>query len=86
MAQGYFCGDRQKVEETVVLYHRAPRRHLDHAPEFMSGAPMRLTSWLEKGLNWSSLDELTVLQTRIQSLVDKNMKLVNVIQVYNKAQ
>jgi hypothetical protein len=31
------------------------------APEFKSGAPMRLTSWLEKGLNWASSDELTVL-------------------------
>ena len=42
---------------------------------------MRLTSWLEKGLNWASSDELTALQKRIQSMVDKNIKLVNVIQV-----
>ena len=42
---------------------------------------MRLTSWIEKGLNWSSSDELTALQMRIQSMVDKNIKLVNVIQV-----
>ena len=28
MAQRYFCGDRQRVAETVVLYHRAPRHHL----------------------------------------------------------
>ena len=49
------------------------------APEFKSGAPVRLTSWLEKGLNWSSTDELTALQMRIQSMVDKNIKLVNVI-------
>ena len=42
---------------------------------------MRLTSWLEKGLNWASSDELTPLQTRIRSMVDKNIKLVNVIQV-----
>ena len=51
------------------------------APEFKSGAPMRLTSWLEKGLNWSSSDKLIALQTRIQSMVGKNIKLVNVIQV-----
>ena len=51
------------------------------APKFKSGAPMRLTSWLEKGLDWSSSDELTTLQTRIKSMVDKNIKLVNVIQV-----
>ena len=42
---------------------------------------MRLTSWLEKGLDWSSSDELTALQTHIRSMVDKNIKLVNVIQV-----
>ena len=51
------------------------------ASEFKSGAPMRLTSWLEKGLNWSSSDELIVLQMHMQSMVDKNIKLVNVIQV-----
>ena len=49
----------------VVLRHRASR----------------LTSWLEKGLDWSSSDELTVLQTRIRSMVDKNVKLINVIEV-----
>ena len=42
---------------------------------------MRLTSWLEKGPNWSSSDELIVLQTCIQSMVDKDIKLVDVIQV-----
>ena len=42
---------------------------------------MRLTSWLEKGLDWASSDELTALQTCIKSMVDKNIKLVNVIQV-----
>ena len=50
-------------------------------PEFKSGAPMQLTSWLKKGLDWSSSDELIALQTSIQSMVDKNIKLVNVIQV-----
>ena len=51
------------------------------ASEFKSGAPMRLTSWIEKGPNLSSLDELIALQTRIQSMVDKNNKLVDMIQV-----
>ena len=37
---------------------------------------MRLTSWLEKGLDWASSDELMALQTRIKSMVDKNIKLV----------
>ena len=51
------------------------------APEFKSVLPMRLTSWLEKGLDWASSDELTVLQTRIKSMVHKNIKLVSVIQL-----
>ena len=40
---------------------------------------MRLTSWTEKVPNWSASDELIALQTRIQSMVDKNIKLVDVI-------
>ena len=42
---------------------------------------MRLTSWLEKGLDWASSDEVSVLQMRIRSMEDKNIKLVNVIQM-----
>ena len=38
-------------------------------------------TWMEKGPNWSSSDDLMTLQTRIQSMVDKNIKLVDVIQV-----
>ena len=51
------------------------------APEFKAGAPMQLTSWKEKGPNWSASDELIALQTRTQSMVDKTVKLVDVIQV-----
>src|SRR4051812_46515617 len=36
------------------------------SPKFRSGVPPRLTSWLKKGLDWSSSDELSVLQTRIE--------------------
>ena len=42
---------------------------------------MWLTSWVEKSPNWCSPDELIALQTRIQSMVDKNVKLVDIIQV-----
>ena len=31
------------------------------APEFRSGAPLRLTSWQEKGLAWGSSSKLTRL-------------------------
>ena len=42
---------------------------------------MRLTSWERKGLSWGESTELTGLQTCIKSMKDKNIKLVNVIQV-----
>ena len=50
-------------------------------PEFRSGFPTRLTSWQEKGLSWGSPGELNGLQTCIQSMVNKKLKLVNVVQV-----
>ena len=51
------------------------------APEFRSGFPTRLTSWKEMGLTWGNSEELTRLQTCVQNLVNKNLKLVNVVQV-----
>ena len=51
------------------------------APEFRSGTPMQLTSWKEKGLSWGSSKELTELQTCIQNMVYKKLKLVNIVQV-----
>ena len=50
-------------------------------PEFRSGIPTRLTSWKEKGLSWGSSEELTGLQTCIQNMVNKKLKLVNMVQV-----
>ena len=50
-------------------------------PEFRSGAPLWLTSWPKKGPNWSSSDEPSLLLTRVQSAVDKDVKLVDVVQV-----
>src|SRR4051812_24165974 len=49
------------------------------APEFKARAPMRHTYWTKKGPNWSASDELIALQTRIQSMVYKNIQLVYVI-------
>ena len=51
------------------------------APEFQSSIPTRLTSWKETGLSWGNSEEVTGLQTCIQNLVDKKVKLVNVVQV-----
>jgi len=42
---------------------------------------LRLTSWQEKGLAWGSSSELTGLQTCVQNMITKRIKLVNVIQV-----
>ena len=49
--------------------------------EFKSGRPMRLASWVNKGLDRASFDEVTVLQKRIKRMVDKNTSLPSVIQV-----
>ena len=48
-------------------------------PEFRSGPPTRLVSWKETGLSWGKKGELTGLQTCIQTLADKKLKLVNVV-------
>ena len=42
---------------------------------------MRLTSWEQKGLLWGESTELPKLQNCIKGMKDKNIKLVNVIQV-----
>ena len=42
---------------------------------------MRLTSWQERGLTWGPSDELTGLQTCVQNMIDRKIKLVNVVQV-----
>ena len=51
------------------------------APKFRSGIPTRLTSWKKKGLSWGSSVELTGLQTCIQNMTSRKIKLVNVVQV-----
>ena len=58
---------------------RDPERAV--APEFRSGIPTRLTSWKETGLSWGNPEEATGLQTCVQNLMDKKVKLVNVVQV-----
>ena len=42
---------------------------------------MRLTSWLNKGLNWALSDEVMTLQKRVKSMIEKNTSLANVLQV-----
>ena len=42
---------------------------------------MRLTSWQEKGLTWGPSDKLNGLQTCVQNMIDRKIKLVNMVQV-----
>ena len=51
------------------------------ALKFRSGIPMRLTSWKRKGLAWDAPAELIGLQNCIKNMKDKNIKLVNMVQV-----
>ena len=50
-------------------------------PEFKSGPPMWLASWINKGLDWSSSDEVMMLQKRIKNMIEKNTTLADVVQV-----
>ena len=54
---------------------------MGRSPEFRSRPPTWLMSWKETGLSWGNKGEVTGLQTCIQTLVNKQLKLVNVVQV-----
>ena len=54
---------------------------MGRSPRVPIRTPTRLTSWKETGLSWGKKGELTGLQTCVQTLVDKKLKLVNVVQV-----
>ena len=48
-------------------------------PAFQSGSPLQLASWTNKGLDWGSVDEVQILQSRIRTLLERDFDLVNVI-------
>ena len=54
---------------------------MDRSPRVLIRTPTRLMSWKETGLSWGDEKEVTGLQTCIQSLLNKPIRLVNVIQV-----
>src|SRR3954466_11478704 len=54
---------------------------MGRSPRVPIRTPTRLTSWKETGLSWGEKGEVTRLQTCIQNLVNKKLKLVNVVQV-----
>ena len=48
---------------------------------FRSGPLLQLASWINKGLDWGSIDEVKMQQSRIRSLTEKDTGHINVIQV-----
>src|SRR4051812_1179492 len=81
MARGLLRGDHKGVA-IGWFYITEPRDpEWAAAPEFRSGIPTRLTSWKEKGLPWGSPGELAGLQTNVQNMMNKKLKLVNIVQV-----
>ena len=54
---------------------------MGRSPRVPIRTPTWLTSWKETGLSWGEKGEVTGLQTCIQTLVDKKLKLVNIVQV-----
>ena len=76
--KGSLCGNREGMAIGVVLHHRAMRRQLGDGPRVPI---LRLTSWEQKGLLWGESAELTGLINCIKGMRDKNIKLVNMIQV-----
>ena len=65
----------------VVLRHRTPRYQVGSYTYVFSGPPLQLASWINKGLDWGSVDEVQTLQSYIRTLLEKDINLVNVIQV-----
>ena len=65
----------------VVLHHRAARSEMDRSPRVPIRTPHAAYVLEETGLSWGDEKEVTGLQTCIQSLVNKPIRLVNVIQV-----
>jgi len=51
------------------------------APAFRSSAPIQLASWVNKGLDWGSTNDVRTLQSRIRSLIEKDIDIANVVQV-----
>ena len=51
------------------------------APAFRPGPPPQLASWANVGLNWGPANDVPILQSRIQELLERDISLVKIIQV-----
>ena len=67
---------------TGMFYITAPRGSRQRPPPvFRSGPPQRLTSWVNKGLDWGPSKDVPLLQGRIRDLQEGEINLVVVTQV-----
>ena len=64
------------------FYITAPRGSRQRPlPAFRPGPPQRLTSWVNKGLDWGPSKDVPLLQGRIRDLQEREINLVVVAQV-----
>src|SRR3954468_21597407 len=64
------------------FYITAPRGTKWVVPSaFPSGPPPQLASWVNKGLDWGSSNDVPLLQGRIRDLLESDFSLVKVTQV-----
>ena len=74
--------DTVKVWQQEWFYITKPRdTKWAAASAFRSGPLLRLASWTNKGLDWGSLDEVSMLQKCIKRMIKKDITLADVIQV-----
>lgn len=66
----------------VVLHHSPPRgTKWVAAPAFCSGPLPQLASWINKGLDWGTVNDVPTLQSHIRDLLERDVSLVRVMQV-----
>ena len=51
------------------------------APTFRSGPLPQLALWISKGLDWLPVNDVSILQSRIRDLLERDVSLVKVMQV-----
>ena len=81
LARRLLCGDCKWVAIGAVLHHRATRDQLSSDPQILIRNPHATHLLQEKGLAWGSAEEVHGLQTCVQKMIDKKIKLVNMVQV-----
>ena len=74
--------DTVKIWQQEWFYIMEPRdSKWAVAPAFRSGPPLRLTSMTDNGPDWGLVDEVALLENRVQGMKAKDITLPDVIQV-----